>query len=390
MQECGGVEWDRCEMIQLRSICLSAHLDSFCRCLNDFAGLEFVYQSDDPGAMRRKVGWKLDAQYRNGPQTRDSYARAQHCDILIEMLREMPLMLQRANEGRKTVYVSERWLKPLVIKGIRFPGIFRLLSPSYFRMVKKFCKLMDNENFWVFACGVHAARDFARLYGLFHGDLCCLFKTPAVKVEKRLGGGVGNFRRLKVWGYFVEPSKPTSVAISSCESDVLKIFWCGRMLDWKCVDDLVVAFDSVCKKRPAALLVVGEGEERGRLQTLAGTRYAEGLTWTKGLISFNNYVSGDKVRELMRLADVYVMPSNEEEGWGAAVSDALTEGCGVISTYEAGSSATLLDDDALYHCRDVHALAQKLIDFKKGCQTLPDMNLWSGAAGARTFMEVVK
>ena len=34
-------------MIQLRTLCLSPHLDSFCRKLNEFWGLEFVYADED-------------------------------------------------------------------------------------------------------------------------------------------------------------------------------------------------------------------------------------------------------------------------------------------------------------------------------------------------------
>lgn len=353
------------------------------------AGLEFVYQTDDPGAMRRKVGWDVKATYKNGPISKEANARALECDILIEMMRELDLMEARANAGKTTVYVSERWLKPLVVKGIRLPALLRLASPRYFKMVRRFIRLMDNERFFVFPCGVHAVRDFVRLYHLMHGDLRCLFRSPNVDIERHLGGSVAGFPGMKLWGYFVEPSKISHKPREPLTGRVLKILWCGRMLDWKRVDVLIRAFHKVCEERSASLLIVGEGEERIRLRTTAGNRLVDGIEWTADKISFNGYVTSDKVRELMHEADVYVMPSNAEEGWGAAVSDALTEGCPVISTWEAGSSATLLPESNLYHANDVGGLSKMLIAFDgRGIDYSPTE--WSGATAAEKLMEVVR
>ena len=41
--------------LMIRSVCLSSHLDSFCTRINEMlgGGLKFVYETDDPGAMRR-------------------------------------------------------------------------------------------------------------------------------------------------------------------------------------------------------------------------------------------------------------------------------------------------------------------------------------------------
>ena len=376
-------------MIQLRTACLSAHLDSFCRKLNELVGLELVYQTDDTGAMRRRVGWKVNASYKNGPITPGTEERTRDCDVLIEMLREMDLMESCARSGKATVYVSERWLKPLVIKGIRLPAILRLVSPKYFDMVLRFVRLMDCSKFWVLPCGVHGVKDFVRLYKLLHGDIRCLFRSPNVDVERRLGGSVEGFPRVKLWGYFVEPSKISPAARIPLEGRMLKIFWCGRMLDWKRVDILIRAFKKVCAKRHASLLIVGEGAERDKLIALAGSKMVENLGWIDGKICFHGYVSSDRVRELMHESDVYVMPSNAEEGWGAAVSDALTEGCPVISTWEAGSSATLLPDENLYHANNVDELVNRLLAFNGG-QVGYSATEWGGENAARKLLEIIE
>lgn len=379
---------ERCPLIQIRSMCLSAHLDSFCRRLDELSGLEFIYQTDDPGAMRRRVGWDVSAAYKNGPMTVESYSRALECDVLVEMLRELDLMETRAIAGKATVYVSERWLKPLVIRGFRLPAIFRLLSPRYLTMVRRFVRLMDCDRFYVFPCGVHAVYDFVRLYRLMHGDLRCLFRAPDVNVDRHLCGVVEGFRRMRLWGYFVASSKHSS-KINRTRGNVLKLLWVGRMLNWKRVDVLIKAFKIVCTKRAAALLIIGEGPEKDALLSLAGSLSLNKLGWEEGKICFNGYVQSVKARELMRDADVYVMPSNSEEGWGAAVSDALTEGCPVISTWEAGSSATLLPESNLYHSKDVNGLAKLLVEFH-GQRVVYSSKEWSGENAAEKLMEVVR
>ena len=385
--------------MQIRSMCLSAHLDSFCRSLDELAGLEFVYKTEDPGAMRRKVGWKLEANYKNGPITEEADKRAEECEVLIEMMREIELMERRAQKGRKTAFVSERWLKPLVVKGMRLPAILRLLVPSYFRMVRRFVRLMDDQNFWVLPCGVHAARDFVRLYRLMKGDWRCLFRTPKVSIARELGGAVDGFPRMKLWGYFVEGGDARSACAGlrrdkeKCECErggqVLKILWCGRMIDWKRVDVLIKAFKQASKQRVMALQIVGEGPELARLKRLAGELGEDALKWTPGKISFNGYLPNSQVRELMHEADVYVMPSNAEEGWGAIVSEALVEGCPVISTWEAGSSATLLSNRRLYHANSVKELCKRILEFDGTPETY-EPKAWSGEAGAKKLIGIIK
>ena len=193
---------------------------------------------------------------------------------------------------------------------------------------------------------------------------------------------------MRLWGYFVAPSKHNS-EINRTRGTVLKLLWVGRMLCWKRVDVLIKAFKIVCTKRAAALLIIGEGPEKDALMALAGSLSINKLGWEEGKICFTGYVPNDKTRELLREADLYVRPSNAEEGWGAAVSEALLEGCPVISTYEAGSSATLLPEECLYRANDVRALADKLSSFNGG--NVPDISYtWSGERAAETLLEIVR
>ncbi len=362
--------------LMIRSVCLSAHLDSFCTRINAMlgGGLKFVYETDDPGAMRRQVGWSIDASYKHELDSDSVREESKSVDLLIDMLREINLFETRCKANLPTYYWCERWFKP--IHGL--PGWIRLFVPSYWKMARRFAKLMDNENFYLLPCGVHAVRDFVRIHDFFHGRWWRVWREPKNAIERVLGGRVEGFPRMKLWAYFVAPSS-TKATEDKPSDGTLKVLWAGRMIRLKRVDVLIKAIRRVVEsgRRKVKLTLVGEGPERTRLEKLAG-----GVDY----ITFNSYVKNDELRKMMHKYDVYVMPSNGEEGWGAAVSEALAEGCNVISTYEAGSSATLLDEDSLYTANRVSDLVTKLIEFQRK-KVAFDPSQWSGENGAKKFME---
>lgn len=395
-------------MIQVRSVCLSAHLDSFCRRLNELSNgdFEFVYQTGDPGESRRRIGWRIDADYRNGLIDAAATNRSRDCDLLIEMLRELDLMEDRACAGRKTVYVSERWFKPIPLFDlrlfgclflVRLPGVVRLLVPSYRKMAKRFVKLMDDPNFFVCPIGVHAVRDMVRMYRILHGDWMSYVREPKVESERQLCGSVIGFPRMFLWAYFVEQSKSPVAQAPKHHESFLRILWVGRMLGLKRADTLIKAFKIVAQQRPAALLIVGEGPERTRLEQLAGSLKElnqsndsqQRPTWSLGRIVFCDFIKNDQVRELMRAADVFVMTSNAEEGWCAVVSEALTEGCPVVGTREVGSVATLLPDENLFASGDSEGLSEILRAFS-GDMVKYSPEEWSGARAAQELLQKVK
>ena len=326
--------------------------------------------------------------------------QAEECSLLLEMLREFSLMEKRAEKGLPTIYISERWFKPIKLPVLGYKhlvsGFLRLLSPSYFRMARRFVKLMENPSFWVFPTGIPGVRDFARLYGLFHGDWLCLFRAPKLSFEQTAGGRVWmqngsdseryGLARMRAWGYFVEQSTAV-LPESRCNEVVRKILWCGGTIDWKRVDTLIDAWKIAKKDTPEiSLLIIGEGQMDSMLRKMAGKASVEGFVgWRPGKVCFAGYQLQTKIRELMREADVYVMPSDGKEGWGAAVSDAIAEGCPVISTYEAGASATILPESQLFHAGNAKALARLLL---KPQNALPMVReRWTAETAVKSLME---
>lgn len=151
-----------------------------------------------------------------------------------------------------------------------------------------------------------------------------------------------------------------------------------------------VGWASAClEKFSLRLTVVGDGPERGRLEALGAKLFAG----RESALDFRRPVPIAEVRKLMRGHDVYVLPSNGYEGWGAVVSEALEEGMEVLGTYEAGSSATMLDSGRLFHAGDWQRLAELLegVAMSGGARGRRNRDVtigeWSARNAAERFME---
>lgn len=289
-------------------------------------------------AERMKMGWqcsqvddvrclRLDLRQQSS-ENAEARDWLENCDLLLCCPRDLGLIERRSQRGRRTYYVNERWFKPPW-------GCLRMFVPSYRRMAKRFVSLAEEYcEFRLLPIGVHACRDFERL------------GVPSDKMT--------------AWGYFVAPSQQRiSRQPAEIPKRTLRVLWGGRLLAWKRVDTLLKAGACCRKKFPISLTVVGDGPFRNKLERLAKRMFGAQLAGMR----FEHSVSIGKIRELMRLHDVYVLPSNGYEGWGAVVSEALEEGMTVFGTHEAGSCATILPESQLFHVGDWRRLACLLEEF---------------------------
>lgn len=326
-------------------------------------------------------GWTLDVPnwcIYAGCSEADEWL--ENADVLLSGLRCFDLFERRAKKDLKNFYMTERWFKPPL-------GVWRLLHPKYFGYSRRLCRLLESDSVVGLPIGIHAACDMARLCGLLHGDLKCLFRAPRLDFERmpfgriwlKNGGNATKYclDKMRMWGYFVEAGKGKRE--ERRDESQTRVLWVGRMLGWKRVDTIIravgeVAACSTCSTRiNIALDIYGAGTEEMRLKKMAA-KYGDA-------IKFYPPVPIDQVRKLMREHDVYVLASNAYEGWGAVVSEALEEGMKVIGTYEAGSSATILTYEGLFHAGDCKRL-MKL--FGEKMQTV-GVGEWSAKSAAEVI-----
>lgn len=350
---------------------VSAHLLPLAREIAKRVGKEnfwYIYTGENLQGSGQEVV-STDAQDIHIERlSKDSQSILEECDVLLcGGLRPIELLEKRSSRGMWSFYQSERWFKPFPLKvmGMKFalPGRLRMMVPDYRRMAKRFANLANNDSmFRILAIGPWAKSDFLAL---------------GISKEKIVD-----------WGYFVEPSeylKEEPCKVSRCKDSVLRVLWLGRMLDWKRVDTVIRAValanrqlqieKSKSNTKKIFLSIYGTGPEENHLKRLASS-----CSCISSLCDFHPPVSLSEARVLMRAHDVYVLASNAQEGWGATLSEALSEGLKCLGTYEAGASAALLPQNRLFHAGDFKALAQLLLSEDNSITELPSTYTPSGAA----------
>lgn len=313
----------------------------------------YVYTTPLDGE-RTGMGWaRNDYPVWCVPESPETAAWLEDADVMLTGgIRPLDLLERRVARGLATFYMSERWFKPIpvcdgaaravfralwrcgVYRRFEFllPGWIRLAVPSYRRMARRFAALFDAPSYRYLPTGPVAAADMRRLLRFFRRPSDVAF-VP--------------------WGYFVaassssRSSRTRESAARGGTGGALRLLWVGRVITNKHVETIVCA---LARCPGCELTIVGDGPEKPHLRELAARLSCS--------VSFLPSMPIDRVREVMREHDVYVLSSNSFEGWGAVVSEALEEGMEVVGTSDAGASATLLPPERRFRCGDWRQLAR--------------------------------
>jgi glycosyltransferase involved in cell wall biosynthesis len=297
-------------ILQITNI-LSHHQLPLARAFSSRLGIDnFRFAATEvPMIERLNMGW--DAKEAEPWILRAGENEAEHvqfsawwddADVVIGGWRDLERIADRVRRGKLTFYMSERWWKPPL-------GIARLLHPRFASMAARFRRLAQSMHFHYLPMGRYAETDMRRMTS-FPG-------------------------RMWDWGYFTSVPDPLPPCLA--RDGPLRILWAGRMLTWKRVDTLVQAFAILLKQNPAArLTLIGDGPCRVALKRLTQKL---GIA---GSVEFISSIPAVQVRDQMRRAHVYVLPSNDGEGWGAVLNEAMSEGCAVVGSEAAGSAKTML------------------------------------------------
>lgn len=144
----------------------------------------------------------------------------------------------------------------------------------------------------------------------------------------------------------------------------------GRLSEEKNVETLIRAFHEISKEADDwGLIIVGNGPERERLETMVGCL---GLS---DYVFFTGGVSWREVPIFYALADVFVLPSASEP-WGLVVNEAMVCGLPVIVSNRAGASFDLVingKNGFTFNPHNWKALAELMGRFTKGEVNLKEM-----------------
>ena len=136
--------------------------------------------------------------------------------------------------------------------------------------------------------------------------------------------------------------KTVADGASSPPSTITRFVFVGRLVDWKAVDLLLLAFQRACAEAPMSLAIIGDGREREALVALARSLNVLGDGESRaGTVEFRGWMSQTECAELVRQCDALVLPSLAECG-GAVVLEAMAMEVAVIAT-SWGGPADYLD-----------------------------------------------
>ena len=117
---------------------------------------------------------------------------------------------------------------------------------------------------------------------------------------------------------------------------VVTFAYMGRLVDWKAVDLLLQAFARARGEAPMRLWILGDGNERPRLEALAGELGIAGHdAQAAGSVHFAGWLAQSACAEWLRDADALVLPSLLECG-GAVVLEAMSMAKPVVATAWGG------------------------------------------------------
>ncbi len=131
--------------------------------------------------------------------------------------------------------------------------------------------------------------------------------------------------------------KDESVAKHRRQAPGPQLLSVGRLTDAKGAGALLSMYDSVRRVRPdVSLLLVGDGPDRGKYETLCRER-----GWTR--VQFAGHVAPAELPRYFAMADVFVFPTFSDT-FGAVLSEAMAAELAVVSSVHAAATHDLVEE----------------------------------------------
>lgn len=270
----------------------------------------------------------------------------------------------RAKKGKICFEVSERWLKK---------GLCNLFSPRLIRNMWYYHTLFRSKPVYKLCASAFGAQDQYFLHS---------YENRCYK-----------------WGYFTKVNTLDIESSKYAESRVstIKFMWCARFLNWK-HPELPVKLAARLKQKKYEFLIdmYGTGKELEITKNLAKKLGVEDV------VNFCGNRPNDEILKEMRKHDIFLFTSDRNEGWGAVLNEAMSNGCAVVGSDEIGSVPFLIEDGVnglIFKSRDLDSLEKKVVYLiehpnerarmvKNAYRTMREV--WSPENAAKQLLNLIK
>lgn len=294
---------------------LNHHQIPFCRAMYERMEGSFAFIQTQPIEQERlQMGW-------NG-QVQEPYLRLyyEQSDVCRELIRDAEVLLfggtddesyiqERLREGKLILRYTERIYKT---------GQWKAISPRGLRR-----KFLDHTRYrrrpvYMLCAGAYVPSDF-HIVRAYPGKMYCWGYFPETKhydLEKLLAQK----------GYTTDAGER-----------VPYLLWSGRMIDWK-HPELVLKTAKHLMERGLAfhLDMIGGGGLETEMKQMAKAFALEDR------VSFLGFLTPEGVRSHMERADIYLLTSDRQEGWGAVANEAMNSGCAMVADHMVGAAPYLI------------------------------------------------
>lgn len=292
---------------------LNHHQLPFCKAMCNNEDIEFTFiATEQISKERRELGYedmnsKYDfviEAYKDNEKIK-SYEVAEKSDVVIIGSAPTNYISKRLKENKLTFKYSER-----VLKG----GTWTILNPRIFIPLMMKNTFKRKKRLYMLCNSAYTAFDYS-LVGAYI-DKC--YK----------------------WGYFPETKKYDIEELikRKMENKPIKILWVARFLKLK-HPEIVVELAKRLRKRGQKfeIQMIGNGELFDKIKSQIDEAY---LT---DYIKLLGPVKSSDVRRYMENANIFLATSDQHEGWGAVVNEAMNSACVVVGSKEIGSVPYLIE-----------------------------------------------
>lgn len=244
--------------------------------------------------------------YESVEQKQKALQIIQTADIFISSISDEHIRL-RLKTGKRVYRFSERFYKTYGKKTLRTSSIHFFLSAI--RHVLPFSK----KNVVYLAASAYLANDLQRFV---HA------KNTVLR-----------------WGYFPNHKiiSQQEIIAAKNKGGKIKCLWVGRLIRLKHPEIALESFINVAKSNEnLELTIVGEGPMESELKNMV--KHYD----ISEKISFKKFMNFEEVREEMVGSHIFLFTSDESEGWGAVLNEAMDSGCACIASLSAGSTPFLI------------------------------------------------
>ena len=348
---------------------LTHHQIPFCLEMQKKTDIDFYFVSTMPMEEERKHGgWEFDEKY---PFEIKAYLSESEKEKALQLAMESDVMIIGSAPEEYVAYRMKYAKTKLTLRyseRIYKNGRWRVLSPrGAINRIKTYFQYASKPLYMLCASAYTA------------GDLAIL------------GSYLGKCFK---WGYFPETYE-YSIDDFLKKKEKNSLLWVARMIDWKHPETPILVAKQLKEKGYFFdLKMIGVGPLLGDMEKLIA-EYGLG-----DCVHLLGAMSPQEVRAHMESSSIFLFTSDQKEGWGAVLNEAMNSGCAVVANGAIGSVPFLLKDKEnglVYYGNDIKNISQKVKELLDNQETVAFLgknayntiiNKWSARVAAERLIEL--